>query len=75
MKTITFKAIEFNGAAEAIQWASASRRGEVVLIGSGHYVIEHNEAEQLAASGVEFSHLFDHEMSDERSVIVSVPIN
>lgn len=75
MKTITFKAIEFDNADEAIQWTFASGRGKTVRLGGRHYVIERDEAERLAAEGVEFAYLFDHDLPDGRNIIVSVPVN
>jgi len=75
MKTITFRAIEFDSADEAIQWTYASGRGEAVHVGGKYYVMEKTEAERLAAAGVEFAYLFDHDLPDGRNVIVTVPVN
>lgn len=75
MKTITFKAIEFDTASEAIQWTYASGHGEAVLLDGQHYAMERDEAECLAAAGIEFAYLCDHEMPDGSHRIVTVPVN
>lgn len=75
MKTITFRAIEFESADEAIQWTYASGRGEAVYVGGKYYTMEKAEAERLAAAGVEFAYLFDHDLPDGRNVIITVPVN
>jgi len=75
MKSIRLKAIEFDSADEAIQWRYASGRGEAVHVGGKYYVMEKAEAERLAAGGVEFAYLFDHDLPDGRNVIVTVPVN
>jgi hypothetical protein len=73
--TTEFRAIEFDSAHEAIQWTYASGHGETILLDGKHYVMERDEVERLAAGGVEFAYLFDHEMPDGTHRIVTVPIN
>ena len=73
--TIKFHATEFATADEAIQWANASGKGEVVLLDGKNYVMEQSEADRLAAAGVEFAYLCDHEMPDGEHRIVTIPVN
>jgi hypothetical protein len=73
--TIEFKATEFSTASEAIQWANASGRGRAVLLSGKNYVMEQSEADRLAAAGVEFAYLCDHEMPDGSHRIMTVPVN
>ena len=73
--TIGFTAIEFNTAHEAIQWTEAGERGHAVLLDRQHYVMEQAAADRLAAAGVEFAYLYDHEMPDGQRRIVTVPVN
>lgn len=74
--TIEFTAIEFDNADEAIQHTYADPRDGVgVLLGGKHYVMQKTEAERLAAAGVEFAYLFDHDLPDGRNIIMTVPVN
>ncbi|MCG3127369.1 MAG: hypothetical protein CHACPFDD_02228 [Phycisphaerae bacterium] len=74
--TIEFTAIEFDNADEAIQHTYADPRdGVAVLLGGKHYVMQKTEAERLAAAGVEFAYLFDHDLPDGRNIIMTVPVN
>lgn len=74
--TIGFHAIEFDNADEAIQHTYADPRdGVAVLLGGKHYVMQKAEAERLAADGVEFAYLFDHDLPDGRNIIMTVPVN
>ena len=74
--TIEFNAIEFESADDAIQHTYADPRdGEAVLLGGKHYVMQKAEAERLAADGVEFAYLFDHDLPDGRNIIMTVPVN
>lgn len=72
---ITFKADEFPCAGEAIQHVNASGRGVAILLGGTPYVVEQAEADRLAAAGVEFAYLIDHEMPDGTFRIMTVPVN
>jgi len=38
-------------------------------------VVPQSDCDRLAASGVEFAYLFDHEMPDGSYRIVTVPVN
>jgi len=73
--TIEFKAIEFETAHEAIQWTEADGRGVAVLVDGKNLVVDRAEADRLAAAGVEFAYLCDHEMPDGEHRIVTVPVN
>jgi hypothetical protein len=70
-----FRAIEFKSADEAIQHANASGRGEAILLGGRHYVMEQAEIDRLAAAGVGFAHLIVHEMPDGTERVMTVPVN
>lgn len=73
--SIEFKAIEFPTAHEAIQWTYASGQGEAILLNGKNYVAEQTEIDRLAAAGVEFAYLCDHEMPDGTHRIITVPVN
>ncbi|MCZ2098815.1 MAG: hypothetical protein LC121_21640 [Anaerolineae bacterium] len=74
--SIEFRAIEFPTAGEAIQHTYADPRdGVAVLLDGKHYVMQKSEAERLAAAGVEFAYLFDHDLPDGRNIIMTVPVN
>lgn len=76
MKTITFEAMEFPTASEAIQHYYASGYGDRIIRLNGHYYLtKQEEAERLEITGVEFAYVCDHEMPDGRNVIVTVPVN
>ena len=51
------------------------RDGVAVLLGGKHYVMQKTETERLAAAGVEFVYLFDHDLPDGRNIIMTVPVN
>jgi len=73
--TIKIKAIEFETAGQAIQWTDAAGRGVAVLAGGKNLVVDQAEADRLAAAGVSFAYLCDHEMGDGSHRIVTVPVN
>jgi len=73
--TIEFRAIEFKTAHEAIQWTEAGEAGKVIRLDGKNYVVEQGEADRLAAAGVEFAYLHDHQMPDGAYRIVTVPVN
>jgi len=75
MKTITFQAIEFDSAGEAIQYTDADGRGRAIRLNGRNYVVEEAEAVRLAAASVEFAYLCDHEMPDGTHRIVTIPVN
>lgn len=70
-----YRALEFSSADEAIQHTYASGRGEAILFGGTHYVMERAEAERLAATGANFTYLFEHNLPGGRRVVVTVPAN
>lgn len=72
---IEFTGIECDDRADALAWAEASGRGVAITLGGRAWVVEKAEAERLAAQGVEFAYLFDHEMPDGTFRIVTVPVN
>ncbi|TWT40494.1 hypothetical protein RAS1_42050 [Phycisphaerae bacterium RAS1] len=74
--TIEFTATEFDSAGEAIQHTYADPRDDRALsLGGKYYAMPRAEAERLAAAGVEFAYLFDHDLPDGRNIIMTVPVN
>jgi hypothetical protein len=73
--TIEFQALEFETADEAIQHTSASGEGVAIKLRRESIVIEQEDADRLAAAGVEFAYLCDHEMPDSTNRIVTIPVN
>jgi hypothetical protein len=72
--TIQLKAIEFATAHDAVQWTEAGGRGVAILFDKP-LVVDQSDADQLAASGVEFAYLCDHETPDGERRIVTIPVN
>jgi hypothetical protein len=70
-----FRAIEFKRADEAILYANARRRGEAILLGGRHYVMEQAEIDRLASAGVGFAYLTVREMPDGTERVMTVPVN
>ena len=68
--TITFEAVEFPSAHEAIQHSFASRQGEAILLGGKNLVVSQQDADRLAAAGVCFAYL-----CDDAGRIVTVPVH
>ena len=60
---------------DAIQWANASGQGEAILLDGSPAVVPQTDIDRLAAAGVEFAYLCDHEMPDGTHRIVSIPVN
>jgi hypothetical protein len=74
--TITFEAIEFDNAHEAIQHYYASGYGDdVISLGGKYYLVKRAEAERIEVAGVEFAYVHDHVMPDGEHRIVTVPVN
>lgn len=73
--TTELKAIEFETAHEAIQWTEADGRGIAVQVDGKNLVVEQAEADHLAAAGIEFAYLCDHEMPNGEHRIVTIPVN
>jgi len=62
--------IEFDTAGEAIQYAYAAGHGTAVRAGGRNLVIRQDDADRMAAAGVEFVYLCDH-----KGCIVHIPVN
>jgi len=74
--TIEFTAIDFGrDCNEALGHVAAGGGDNVILLDGRYYVVERSEAERLAAAGVEFAYVHDHQMGDGSWRIVTVPIN
>ena len=73
--TIEFRAIEFKTAHEAIAWTEADGRGVGLPVDGKNLVVDQAEADRLAAAGVEFAYLCDHEMPNGEHRIVTIPVN
>jgi len=73
--TIEIKSTEFETAGEAIQWTNADGRGVAILLDGKNLVVDQADADRLAAAGVEFAYLCDHEMPDGTHRIMTVPVN
>lgn len=71
---VEYHAIEFNSAAEAIQYCETPEDCVAILL-DGPKVVTRAEADRLAAAGVEFAYLCDHLMPDGTHRIVTVPVN
>jgi hypothetical protein len=67
--TIAFEAIEFSTVHEAIQHSEAAG-GEAIRLHGKNLVVSQQGAERLAAAGVSFAWLGDHD-----GQIVTVPVN
>lgn len=48
---------------------------QAVKFQTGHEAIQWTEADRLAAAGIEFAYLCDHEMPDGKHYIATVPVN
>ena len=75
MSTINIQAIECESKSDALQWADASGQGEAVLIDGKPMVVPQADCDRLAAAGVGYAYLCDHEMPDGSLRIVTVPVN
>jgi len=62
--------IEFDTAHEAIQYPEAAGFGTAVRVDGRNLVIRQDDADRMAAAGVEFAYLCDH-----RGRIVHIPVN
>ena len=74
MNTIHFHAIEFDTAGDAIQHTEAAG-GEAILLDGRNFVMTQDEATRIAAAGVEFAYLVQHEMPDGEYRIMTIPVN
>jgi hypothetical protein len=73
--SVEFQALEFETADEAIQHTSASGDGVAIKLRRERLVVSQDNADRLAAAGVEFAYLCDHEMPDGTNRIVTIPVN
>jgi hypothetical protein len=74
--TFTFEGIELQSAGEALQHANADPRYDTaILLNCRHYAVARTTAQHLAASGVQFAFLGEHEMPDGTWRIVTIPVN
>ena len=67
---ITFRAIEFPSAHEAIQHTAVDGRGEAIRLGGTNLVVSEADADRLAAAGVAFAYLCDCD-----GQMLTVPVN
>jgi len=74
-KAVRISGIEFANASEALQHVEAGGRGVAVLVGGRHLVVEQAEADRMAAAGVHFAYLVDHELPDGTRRVMTVPVN
>jgi hypothetical protein len=74
MTTITFKGLKFESAGDALQHTEAAG-GQAVLLDAGNFVMAETEVTRLAAAGVEFAYLVQHEMPDGDFQIMTIPVN
>jgi hypothetical protein len=63
MPNITFKAIEFQTAREALQHTEAAG-GEAILLGRHFFVVSEDEAVRIAQADIEFAYLCEHDAED-----------
>ncbi len=49
--------------------------GKAILVGGRNLVVAAEEADRLAAAGVEFAYLCEHAMPDGEFRIMTVPVN
>jgi len=62
--------IEFDTTGEAIQYTHAAGHGTAIRAGVRNLVIRQDDAERMAAAGVEFAYLCDH-----KGHIVTIPVD
>ncbi len=74
MFDFSFKAIEFETAGDAIQHTEAAG-GEAILFNARPFVVTADEAKRIAAAGVEFAYLVEHETPNGDLQIVTIPVN
>jgi hypothetical protein len=71
---MTFKAIEFDTASEAIQYTSAGG-GEAILLDGKNMVVAGSEAQRLAEAGVYFAYFVEKQVPDGPGRIMTIPVN
>jgi hypothetical protein len=67
---ITIRATEHPSAHEAIQHLEVSGDDHAILVGNKYLTLKQAEVERIAAAGVEFAYLIDHQ-----GKIMSIPVN
>ena len=72
--TIEFRAYDFKTASEAIQHVNASGKGVAILL-DGYKVVDEADADRIAAAGIEFAYVCEHEMPDGTVRIMTIPVN
>jgi hypothetical protein len=72
---IQVEGVEFKTARDAVRHAKASMSSRAIRIGGKNLVVDQSEADRLAASGVEFAFLCEHQMPDGSRRIMTVPVN
>jgi hypothetical protein len=71
---MTFKAIEFDTAGEAIQYSNAGG-GEAILLDGKNTVVADSEARRLAEAGVYFAYFIERLVPDGPGRIMTIPVN
>jgi hypothetical protein len=69
------QAIECVSSSDAIQEANAGGFGEAVLLDGKPMVVPQRDLDRIAAAGVEFAYLCNHQMPDGAFRIMTVPVN
>jgi len=72
--TIEIEITRFRSMHDAVQWSEAAG-GEPVLLDGKPAIVSRADADRLAAAGVPFAYLVDHEMPDGEHRIMTVPVN
>ncbi len=67
---ITIRATEHPSAHEAIQHLEVSGDDHAILVGNKYLTLKQAEVERIAAAGVEFAYLIDHQ-----GKIMTIPVN
>ena len=67
---ITIRATEHPSAHKAIQHLEVSGDDHAVLVGNKYLTLKQAEAQRIAAAGVEFAYLIDHQ-----GKIMTIPVN
>lgn len=71
---LEFEAYEFDRAWEALQYADACGWTPILFKGK-HLVVRERDVVRIAAAGLDFAHLVDHEMPDGSYRIMTIPVN
>jgi len=67
---ITIRATEHPSTHEAIQHLEVSGDDHAILVGNKYLTLKQAEVERIAAAGVEFAYLIDHQ-----GKIMTIPVN